>query len=258
MSRQRSIAAAFASAQAYEAHAPVQSAVAEALAHRILAWPSPAPRPARPSILELGCGTGLLTRALWRGGLHGDWLITDIAAPMLERCREAVRLPGAQYVLMDAERPAVGGGFDLIASSLALQWCEDLGRCLHTLQALLAPGGVLAFSTLLAGSFAQWQAAHRDCGVEAATPAFLSEDALRRCLDALHGSESWLETECRTVRHRDARDFLGALKGIGAHANVRRAPLAAGTMRQVMRAFETRGAEASYRIAYVTLLAGPR
>lgn len=40
------------------------------------------------SVLEVGCGTGLLTRALVRGGDAADLTVTDISLPMLRATRE--------------------------------------------------------------------------------------------------------------------------------------------------------------------------
>ena len=119
------IAPAFAAARAYDAHARVQRAVAERLADRIAALPLP---PA-PRVLEIGCGTGFLTAALHQRGLGGPWLITDLAAPMVERCRARLGTrPATTFAVLDGEhgpRPAEAP-FDLICASLAFQWFADL------------------------------------------------------------------------------------------------------------------------------------
>src|SRR5690606_28336099 len=107
----------------YERQAVVQHTVAQGLARRIAALDLPA----CPHILEIGCGTGLLTREM--AGFIDDatWIITDIAQPMLNATKQAVQLSGAsRFVLMDGEYPdqALGahidfaGGFDLICSSM--------------------------------------------------------------------------------------------------------------------------------------------
>src|SRR3546814_14322438 len=62
---------------------------------------------------------------------------------------------------MDGEAPIFEGEwFDLILSSLAFQWFDDLGGAVGRLAGLLRPGGSLIFSTLGRGSFARWRSAH--------------------------------------------------------------------------------------------------
>lgn len=163
------MARAFDGAEEYDRAARVQADVAARLAARIAAEsPVPAAR-----ILEIGCGTGLLTAALHGYAAGGTLLATDIAPGMVRRCR--TRLSGPEslgFLVMDAERPCLAPGFDLIASSLAAQWFEDLAGTLAGLAGLLAPGGLLAVATLASGTFAEWRTAHAACGLEAATPRY--------------------------------------------------------------------------------------
>ena len=74
-----------------------------------------------------------------------------------------------RYAALDGEHPdALPGGYDLICSSLAVQWFGDLNAGLGRLAALLAPGGHLAIATLAEDTFAEWRAAHARAGL---TPA---------------------------------------------------------------------------------------
>src|SRR6185437_5823582 len=92
-------------------------------------------------ILEIGCGTGSLSERLAEAFPGSDLLLTDIAPSMLHRCRSRLG-EGHRYQVLDGERPEdLAGHFDLIASSLALQWFTDLRGGLQRLSGLLAPGG---------------------------------------------------------------------------------------------------------------------
>ena len=104
----------------------------------------------RARILEIGCGTGLLTRELARRLGPADWTLTDISPAMLEIARLGPAPQGSvRYAALDGEHPdALPGGYDLICSSLAVQWFGDLNAGLGRLAALLAPGGHLAIATL--------------------------------------------------------------------------------------------------------------
>ncbi|MGE8620478.1 MAG: methyltransferase, partial [Achromobacter spanius] len=151
-----------AAAHRYEDHAPIQRITAERLASDIACLRLPA----RPRILEIGCGTGLLTQALARRLGEADWTITDISPAMLAAAQRGPKLPGTtRFQLLDGEHPqALEGEYDLICSSLAVQWFTDLNAGLGRLAALLAPGGHLAVATLADGSFAEWQQAHQAAG----------------------------------------------------------------------------------------------
>ncbi len=235
---------AFDRADAYARHAHVQAQVAEALAGTIAALP----QPAAPRVLEIGCGTGFLSTRLADARPDGDFLLTDIAPAMLDRCRRQMRERPARYLVMDGERPTLVPGFDLIASSLAMQWFETLPLALNRLAALLAPGGWLAFTTLVDGSFAEWRAAHAAHGLTPATPDYPSCATLAALApDGLTGNVTFSRYR---EQHASGRDFLSALKAIGAHTpRPDDTPLSPGALRRVLRQFEAMGGHVSYHVA---------
>lgn len=235
------IASAFAQARDYDRQARVQRAVAEALADRIAALPLP---PA-PRVLELGCGTGFLTQALIARGIGGVWQVTDLAPAMVERCKARVgETPQRRFATLDGEygTPA-GGPFDLVCSSLALQWFDDGPAALARMAGWLAPGGHCLVTTLGAGTFPEWRAAHAAEGLEPGTPAFPPASAFA----ALPGLS--LSVAHHAEQHADARGFLHALKDIGAGtARGGHRPLPPAALRRVMRRFEQAGAVATYEV----------
>lgn len=234
--QRRQIERRFSAATDYDRHARVQRIVAEQLAERIAALPLPA----APRILEIGCGTGFLTEALMARGLGGDWLVTDISAPMVERCRQRVGEGGGRrFAVLDGEYGAVEEDrFDLVCSSLAMQWFDDQPAALDRMRDWLAPGGHLMMTTLGEGSFAEWRAAHEAHGLQPGTPRFLSAEAL----GAAH-CDRYLD------RHDNALDFMRALKAIGAHTAAQsHRPLPPATLRRVMRSFEAAGCAVSYEV----------
>src|SRR5690606_2688123 len=152
--RKAQIGAAFAAAvDGYEDSAAVQRIVAAhlaAMAGRERLTP-------RGQILEIGCGTGLLTRQIRHRWPDATLTATDLAPAMVEATsRHGL---GARLLTMDGEAPAFDGPwFDLILSRLTFQWFEDLPRALARLHGLLRPGGSLYFATMGAESFASWHA----------------------------------------------------------------------------------------------------
>jgi len=95
----------------------------------------------RPSmrIVDLGCGTGDLTRELHGRLAARETLGIDRSAAMLAR---AVPAPGLRFELGDAA--GVAGSWDLVFSNSALHWVPDHAALFARLERALAPGGQLA------------------------------------------------------------------------------------------------------------------
>lgn len=243
----RQVRDAFAAADDYDRHARVQRVVARRLAKRIAALALPD----QPRVLEIGCGTGFLTEAMIGEGIEGDWLITDIAPAMVGRCRERIgESDGRRFGVLDGEYgdPGDGQPFDLVCSSLVMQWFDDPARALERMLGWLAPGGHCVFATLAARSFAEWRAVHEPENLACGTPPFPAVDRLENiCSEARAGP---LTIERLRERHETAADFLHALKAIGAGtATAGHRPLAPADLRRVMRRFEEGGASVTYEVA---------
>lgn len=90
-------------------------------------------------VLELGCGTGLLTAPLLAAGAEVTAL--DALPAMLEAARR--RAPGARFLRGDAIRTDVGGGYDRVALSFLLHNFDsgDRRRLLRRARAALSGGG---------------------------------------------------------------------------------------------------------------------
>jgi len=244
--RRHQIGTAFAAAHDYDRHARVQARIAQGLAHRIAALPLP---PA-PHLLEIGCGTGHLTAALAEAGLGGNWLITDLAPAMVERARARLgETPQRRFAPLDGEHgptPAEAP-FDLVCSSLAFQWFDDPAAAARRLMEQVRPGGWLSLATLGEQTFHEWRDAHAALGLE---PGTVPLPAPAHIATLFPGAKVITETE--TERHQTARDFLHALKAIGAATPAPgHRPVTPGALRRVMREFEQAGAQATYQVVTV-------
>ena len=103
------------------------------------------------SVLDIGCGTGLLSRELARRLHIRRFVANDLVAECGPRVEGAVKqLAGAAFSFHpgDIERldlpPAA---FDLVASNAVFHWLDDPAGLLERLAAALREGGLLAFTT---------------------------------------------------------------------------------------------------------------
>jgi malonyl-CoA O-methyltransferase len=205
--------------------------------------------PQRPRILEIGCGTGILTRHIRDRWPDADLVAGDLSPDMVGQAANGTMAAGT-FLPMDGEEPPFDGPwFDLILSSLAFQWFGDLPAALARLAPLLRPGGSLFFSTMGSDSFAEWRAAHSSVGLLAGTPDYPDLDRLRTMLadfpDAFAFDEHW--------RHDfgGAKGFLAHLKGIGATVPTGgHAALGAPDLRRVMRALDEQGGGVTYHVLF--------
>lgn len=132
----------------YDGEATVQDRIAGnlmALATRFL------DEPIYGKVLELGCGTGLLTRKFCTAFQVSDLFLNDLCLNLEPRLRslldrDFVYLPG------DAERIDLPYGLDVVITASALQWLENAPGFISGLANNLKTGGYALVSTFVPGN----------------------------------------------------------------------------------------------------------
>ena len=233
--RKKAIRLAFSGAVAtYDGEAQVHRHTAERLAGKI----SGLPLGPSPTVLEVGCGTGLFTAELAARFAGARLLISDLSPAMVERCRRRLgEKPGRFFLAMDGETPASASNLDMIVSSLAVQWFLDLESGLGRLTAGLKPGGVLAFATFGTDTFREWRKANDDLGHSPGTHQYLRRDQLERLLAPIGPTR--VDEERLQVSYPDGLAFLRSLKALGGHLpGPGYLPLSPGALRRVLGHFD--------------------
>jgi 2-polyprenyl-3-methyl-5-hydroxy-6-metoxy-1,4-benzoquinol methylase len=95
-----------------------------------------------PSVLDVGCGVGLLRERLPAEAV-GRFVGTDPSEVAIQRAREAH--PGDEFAVTDMPGAALGP-FDVVVCNEMLYYAEDLDALLARLHDLLVPGGWLLSS----------------------------------------------------------------------------------------------------------------
>lgn len=94
-----------------------------------------------PRVLEVGCGTGILTRQLTQRGCTG--IATDPDASMLAVARDRAPNDAFSYEQCSFEECSAAGPFDLVVAGQSWHWVEaDIGY--PKAFGLLRPGGAIA------------------------------------------------------------------------------------------------------------------
>lgn len=196
-------------------------------------------------IAEIGCGTGLFTRLLHARHPQALLHATDLAPAMLEQCRAGFAAADKlQFSVCDGRDAGFDPAPDWIVSAMCFQWFDPLPPVLarHAGQCR-----VLAFSTLLDGSFAAWHAAHRQLGIEAGLRPLPDYDALLRACDKLEAKRVHAQRITLNDIHADGQSFARSLRAIGADQP--RAGHRPVNLRPVLRQLQA-GIAANYEIGF--------
>jgi ubiquinone/menaquinone biosynthesis C-methylase UbiE len=97
--------------------------------------------------LEIGCGTGALTSRILEIGRPASVVATDASEQFVAHARAALPDRRVQFLTASAdELPTLAGGYDVVASSLVLNFLPDPTAALREMRSLAAEDGVVAAS----------------------------------------------------------------------------------------------------------------
>jgi malonyl-CoA O-methyltransferase len=245
-----------AAATTYDAHARVQNAVAAKLIRLIPSSDSVA------RILEVGCGTGALTRHLLGNFQRATIEAIDISPKMIEAAsRNFSAAPTIHWHVADARTFQGRNRYELITSNCALHWVDPLLEGLQNLAQRLAPGGQFTFSIMLDGTLHELREARLRIAPDKQPEGRLPR--LSEVIDSLELSgcsvlESLEETEMES--YSSAADFLRAIHDMGVTGGaVSRAltPLTRGELSRLIADYDTRYCQddgsvvATYEVGYI-------
>ena len=177
------------------------------------------------AILDAGCGTGNALAPLARRYPAARIVALDIAVRMVERAR--VRIPNWRRLLgrsvpavlcADIEcLPLATASCDMIWSNLALQWADDPARVFAEMHRVLAPGGLLMFSTFGPDTLKELRTAYDGIDRHVHVNRFIDMHDLGDML-VHHGlGDPVMDMEQITLTYSNARHLMRDLKAIGAH-----------------------------------------
>lgn len=234
-------------AGAYDAMATFQHEVCDRLAATL-------PKVMPQRILDAGCGTGYgahLLRQQWPDAL----VVGCDLAPAMSR---KARARGIAAVCGDLEHlPFASASFNLVWSSLALQWCQPT-PAFAELQRVLAPGGRLVFSTLAPGTLHELESAFAGIDTHRRVLPFAPKEQIEAALAGAGFEHVAIACEPWVTRHRDLKTLLATIRGIGANqigGNRRQGMMGKDAWRAVQARYEAlRGADGLLPATYRVLL----
>lgn len=185
------------------------------------------------AILDAGSGTGNALRTLLARYPGASLIALDVAHGMVERARRRLKwwqtLPGLRPPLYpvcgDIESlPLAAGAVGLVWSNLALQWVNDLPRTMGELNRVLAPGGLVMFSTFGPDTLKELRSAYEGTDGRTHVNRFVDMHDIGDMLIAAGFADPVMDMEQLTLTYADVRSLMRELKAIGAHNATRGRP----------------------------------
>ncbi|MCC2633140.1 MAG: ubiquinone/menaquinone biosynthesis methyltransferase [Ramlibacter sp.] len=177
-------------------------------------------------VLEIACGTGLVTRELRRRLLPSvDIVATDLGAPMLDYAKQRVTAGGIAWQQADAQDlPFADGEFAAVVCGFGLMFPPDRAKAFAEARRVLARGGLLLFNVwdrieenphALANAQAVESRFPGDADMKFRTPYELHDPALLQSLLAQAGfADITMETRRIAIDGADPRKIAaGQIRG---------------------------------------------
>ncbi len=199
-------------------------------------------------ILDAGSGPSREARALARRYRGAQVIAADFALPMLPRRGTLHRWlgRGLTTICADFQRlPLAAGSVELVWCNLALHWASDPLAVIREFERVLAPNGLVLFSTLGPDTLKELRTAAGASRVH----EFVDMHDLGDMLVAAGFSAPVMDMELITIEYATGRQLLDDLRASGqTNARVDRRRGLSG--RQFLKAFRKAPLRATFEVVY--------
>jgi len=200
-------------ANSYDASAILQLEIAKRLALR-LDYIKLQPQ----CTLDIGCGTGYVTKDLLKRYPKAKVIALDIAINMINETKKTggwFRKP--RLVCADAEQlPLQANSVDLVVSNLMLQWSNNLEKTFIGFESVLAPNGLLLFTTFGPDTLKEMRESWASVDDQPHTSNFVDMHEIGDALLKAGFINPVTDMESITMTYSTVRQLMKDIKNIGA------------------------------------------
>ncbi len=205
-------------AASYDAAAVLQLEVAKRLVDRMDVMSM---KPT--SILDAGSGTGFISQLLAERFPKAKITALDLAINMLKQSKTKRTFKqrwNKQFTYVNAEvenLPFADASLELVISGLTLQWCHDLPKVFKEFRRVLAPGGLLLFSSFGPDTLTELRQSWAEVDELPHVNTFADMHNVGDALMQSGFADPVMDMEMLTVTYNDVKKVMQDLKQIGAH-----------------------------------------
>ena len=169
-------------------------------------------------ILDAGTGTGSAIADLFARYKKAQLVALDLSENMLNKSRRHGSLFRSPHlVCADIESlPFSDNSFDLIFSSLSMQWCNDLNAALLEAKRVLKPGGLFVFTTFGPDTLKELRHSWSKVDDAKHVNQFIDMHDIGDALLEDGFAEPVMEAEILTLTYNSVEEIMRDLKAIGA------------------------------------------
>jgi len=170
-------------------------------------------------ILDAGTGTGSALPSLFSRYKKAQVVTLDLSENMLQKANQhGSFLRSPQAVCGDIERlPFADNSFDLVFSSLSMQWCNDLNAALLEAKRVLKPGGLYVFTTFGPDTLKELRSSWSEIDTASHVNQFIDMHDIGDALLQDGFSQPVMEAEFLTLTYDSVEGLMHDLKAIGAN-----------------------------------------
>lgn len=178
------------------------------------------------TVLDLGAGTGLMSKALSNYYKKTRIVALDFALPMLEKVKRhrTGLFRRMECVCADALKlPFPDASFDLVFSNLMLQWCHPVDDYFREIRRILRPDGLLMFATFGPDTLRELRQAWSESDQKVRVHQFTDMHDLGDALLHSGFAEPVMDMEMLCATYADTGTLLRDIRGVGAsYADINR------------------------------------
>lgn len=211
-------------------------------------------------VLDIGSGTGYLTKKLTALVTAYEVYALDISASMLQQTKLNVQQSALNgLICADAENlPLANESAALICSNLAYQWCSNLSKAIADSYSALQSEGMMLFSTFGPQTLHELKGVWATVDDAVHVNSFDSVADIRTHLEKAGFEKINIRSENIVMHYETPKQLMLSLKGMGAH-NInqgRKKSLTGATVfRAMLKEYEVlrvvQGIPATYEAVYV-------
>lgn len=168
------------------------------------------------NILDLGCGTGFIGQNILKNHDFSQKKLfqLDISEEMLKNNKNiGENITNIQGNINNLNFE--DNSFDLVISSLAFQWIDDLDAIFKKIKKILKPNANFAFSIFLDGTLDELKKSAKSTNVNLSVNNFIDLESLKIIL-AKNFKNPQIMVKDFILEYDDIYDLLGSMKNIGA------------------------------------------